>query len=67
MIKYSVKNLCIVILSLISGWFSAQKTPIEIAKLILSNRNQKEKYQKYLFENRDIELEYERDIIQIMD
>lgn len=56
-----MKNIFIIILSLISGWFSAQNTPIEISKLILSNRDQKEKYQKYLFDNRDIELQYERD------
>lgn len=56
-----MKSFLIIILSFTSVLFSAQKTPLEIAEFILSNKEAKEKYQKYLYENRSIELDYKRD------
>ncbi|SHE55558.1 hypothetical protein [Chryseobacterium vrystaatense] len=56
-----MKNIIISILCSISISVFAQKTPLEISKLVLSNRDHREKYQQYIFENRDIDLKYERE------
>lgn len=56
-----MKNFLITILSFTSVLFCAQKTPLEIAEFILLNKDSKEKYQKYLYANRSIELDYKRD------
>lgn len=56
-----MKSFLISIFSFASVLFYAQKTPLEIAEFILSNKDSKEKYQKYLYENRSIELDYKRD------
>lgn len=56
-----MKNVLLLILSFNFISFSAQKTPLEISKFVLSNRDHKEQYQQYIFENRNIELKYERE------
>lgn len=56
-----MKSFLITIFSFTSALFCAQKTPLEIAEFILSNKDSKEKYQKYLYENHSIELDYKRD------